>query len=192
MRLKKCSQCNQELPISDFYKWKYSKDGLRSECKACSKLNNKQYYDANKQQIIDNVARYTESHRDQVKQYQHEYAKNNSEILKNYYKERGMDKKRKVDTYKTPCAKCGESRLYVIDFHHIDPSTKSFTIGDLYRGNDKKIAAEVSKCVCLCSNCHREFHYLYGIVPQDPVNELEKYLGVKFTNNKVSTTTIQN
>lgn len=183
VRLKQCSRCKQELPISNFYKWKYSKDGLRRECKSCSKLNNQQYYNANKQQIIDNVAKYTELHKDKVQQYQHEYAKNNSDRLKDYYKERGMDKKRKVDTYKTPCAKCGESRLYVIDFHHIDPSTKSFTIGDSYRGNDERIVSEVSKCVCLCSNCHREFHYLYGVVPKDPVNELEKYLGIKLTHN---------
>lgn len=181
VRLKKCSKCNQELPIDKFYKFKYSKDGLRSECKNCSKKNNKQYYNANRQQVIEHVAVYTELNKDKVRQYQHTYSKNNSDKLKNYYKERSMEKKRKIDTYKTPCAKCGERRLYVIDFHHIDPSTKSFTIGDSYRGSNDKIEAEIKKCVCLCSNCHREFHYLYGIVPKNPISELEEYLELKLS-----------
>ena len=176
MRLKKCSRCNQELPINEFYNWKHGKDGLRSECKACSKLNNQQYYNDNRQQVLEHVYTYTELNKDKIRQYQHEYYQNNSDQLKDYYKDRSMDKKREVDSYKTHCAKCGESRPYVIDFHHIDPSTKSFTIGDSYRGSSDKMEAEIKKCVCLCSNCHREFHYLYGIVPKDPISELEEYL----------------
>ena len=35
---------------------------------------------------------------------------------------------------------------------------------------------EIKKCVCLCSNCHDEFHYFYGDHPNDPVEALTKYL----------------
>lgn len=64
---------------------------------------------------------------------------------------------------KTPCVKCGESRKYIIDWHHKNPSKKLFDVGRgaKERGIDQ-VLFEISKCVCLCRNCHSEFHYLYG------------------------------
>jgi hypothetical protein len=68
-----------------------------------------------------------------------------------------------VYDYKTPCVKCGESRKYVIDWHHLDPSTKKFTLcGGAKERGKTMILDELKKCVCLCRNCHAEFHYLYG------------------------------
>jgi predicted HNH restriction endonuclease len=48
----------------------------------------------------------------------------------------------------------------VLDFHHIDKETKEFTIGAIKKGSKEKILKEIDKCVCLCANCHREFHHL--------------------------------
>lgn len=179
MRLKICSVCKKELPIDDFYKHKYSKDGYRSECKSCSKLNNKNYYDSHRQQVINTVAIYAESNKEKIKQYQSQYRQDNAEKLKEYRKELDISKRKQMDACKTPCAKCGEDRFYILDFHHIDPSTKCFTIGDSYRGDTNKVKEEIKKCICLCANCHREFHYLYGIVPIDPVNQLAEYLNLE-------------
>ena len=63
---------------------------------------------------------------------------------------------------KTGCAKCGEKRPYCLDFHHIDPMTKENTIARMSSNsyNIANILTEIDKCICLCSNCHREFHYL--------------------------------
>lgn len=60
------------------------------------------------------------------------------------------------------CAKCGESRGYVLDFHHKDPTVKEDTIARMTSNKYTldKIQEEIDKCVVLCSNCHREFHYL--------------------------------
>ena len=46
--------------------------------------------------------------------------------------------------------------LGVYDFHHLDPSTKSFGISQngVTRAWDK-MKVELDKCVLLCSNCHR-------------------------------------
>ena len=62
----------------------------------------------------------------------------------------------------TGCAKCGEKRPYVLDFHHIDPSIKDADIARMTSNSNKveNIQKEIDKCIVLCSNCHREFHYL--------------------------------
>lgn len=179
VQLKTCVACKRELPIDCFYKRKDSKDGYRNECKDCDKLNSSKYYKLHQQQILDNVSKYTEQNKEKIKKYQNEYRKNNSEKLKDSVRKRNVDKRRKIDSYKTPCAKCGENRFYLIDFHHINPSTKYFTIGDSYRCSDEKIKKEIAKCVCLCANCHREFHYFYGVIPDDPVNQLAEYLDIE-------------
>jgi predicted HNH restriction endonuclease len=42
--------------------------------------------------------------------------------------------------------------------------------------DDETIDSEIKKCVCLCSNCHKEFHYFYGTKPKQPEKDLEHYL----------------
>lgn len=66
---------------------------------------------------------------------------------------------------KDRCAKCGEKRGYVLDYHHIDPSSKEATVARLTSNTSSldKVYAEIQKCICLCANCHREFHYLEKI-----------------------------
>lgn len=56
------------------------------------------------------------------------------------------------------CVCCGYSRHgAALQFHHLDPSAKSFGLG--VRGITRSIARlreEASKCVLLCANCHAE------------------------------------
>lgn len=70
------------------------------------------------------------------------------------------------------CQKCGESRHYLLDFHHKDPLQKDYTISDNTHAKLETIMKEIQKCIPLCSNCHREFHYLQRA---QSVN-LEQYL----------------
>ena len=65
-----------------------------------------------------------------------------------------------MDSKKTPCVKCGEDRIRCLSFHHICPDEKDFTIGKLRKSNLDVIEQEINKCICLCLNCHHEFHYL--------------------------------
>ena len=89
-----------------------------------------------------------------------------------------------VETLKTPCAKCGNDHPYVLDFHHIDPSTKKFDIGHWYKTKDA-INEEVKKCICLCRNCHQTFHYFYGSKPKDPSGDLNKFLDENWCPDEV-------
>ena len=74
--------------------------------------------------------------------------------------ERYWEKRAFVDAQRDKCAKCGDERSYVLDFHHTDAAEKEFTIGKMKKGSFDVIQTEIDKCVCLCANCHREFHYL--------------------------------
>lgn len=58
------------------------------------------------------------------------------------------------------CIFCGYDRCQaVLDFHHLDESTKEFGISkDGIMRSLAKILKELNKCVLVCSNCHREIH----------------------------------
>ncbi len=55
------------------------------------------------------------------------------------------------------CRLCGYDRyMAALQFHHLDPRSKSFTIRDgSLRGIDV-LRSEARKCVLLCANCHAE------------------------------------
>ena len=61
------------------------------------------------------------------------------------------------------CFICDTNNIYHMSYHHIDPSTKCFTISDGITKGYKMvdIIKESSKCVLLCDNCHREYHSGY-------------------------------
>ena len=74
--------------------------------------------------------------------------------------ERYQMKKTYIDEQKLSCAKCGDTRTYVLDYHHKDSTEKEFTIGKMKKGSLELIQKEIDKCIVLCANCHREFHWL--------------------------------
>lgn len=56
-----------------------------------------------------------------------------------------------------PCVQCGESNWKCLDFHHIDPDSKTDNVSTLVWGRTMDmVLAEIEKCVVLCSNCHRK------------------------------------
>lgn len=54
--------------------------------------------------------------------------------------------------------KLNDTNYVIFDFHHIDPSTKELDWSKLRLLSDDKIKSELSKCILLCSNCHRLAH----------------------------------
>lgn len=56
------------------------------------------------------------------------------------------------------CIKCGYDKcIKALEFHHIDPSQKDFTISN-DRFRLQEAVEESKKCVLICSNCHKELH----------------------------------
>lgn len=85
----------------------------------------------------------------------------------NFMKQKYQEKKDIIQELKSKecCAKCGESRGYVLDYHHLDPKEKDNTVARLTSNtsNINNVLEEIKKCIVLCANCHREFHYLEKI-----------------------------
>lgn len=56
------------------------------------------------------------------------------------------------------CQRCKETDSRCLDFHHLDSSDK---LGDIafmihFGYSKERILKEISKCIVLCSNCHRK------------------------------------
>ena len=65
-----------------------------------------------------------------------------------------------LEAKKPGCKYCGEMEPVCLDFHHRDPSMKSFTIGK-HTGSKydlSKLREEIAKCDILCRNCHAKVH----------------------------------
>jgi hypothetical protein len=59
------------------------------------------------------------------------------------------------------CIKCGYDKCpAALDFHHLDPSKKDFSISSKKNRSFDKIKFELDKCVLICRNCHAELHFL--------------------------------
>lgn len=137
METKQCSKCKINKTLEEFNKKSSSRDGLSSYCKECNKINLKRHYNSNE-----------------------EYYKNKS---KNY----NLSLRNWLTNYKKnlSCSQCGESRWWVLDFHHRDPEKKEGNINNiLFSKGKEKTLEEISKCEVLCANCHRDVHYKLRLV----------------------------
>ena len=80
-----------------------------------------------------------------------------------HMKKKYQDNKNQINSLKSTlsCVKCGYNKcVTALEFHHTDPSQKEETIARLsVHSNNGKVFEEIKKCVILCANCHREFHY---------------------------------
>ena len=68
-------------------------------------------------------------------------------------------KKRAVEYKGGCCSSCGYDRyIGSLEFHHVNPEGKDFTLAYAKNTNFEKIKSELDKCIVLCANCHREEH----------------------------------
>lgn len=57
------------------------------------------------------------------------------------------------------CERCGYNKcLAALEFHHLNPADKEFSISNNGLPSFEKAQKEANKCILLCANCHREEH----------------------------------
>ena len=127
--------CKLDLPEDDIHfasRHDRGKKQYQSNCRDCQKNYRKQHYLSNREKYIKKAKKYRETFTEWIV----EYKKN----LK--------------------CEICNENRYWVLDFHHKDPKEKDIEISVLVKNcNKKRILDEISKCMVVCSNCHRDLHH---------------------------------
>jgi hypothetical protein len=133
--MKQCSKCKIEKELTEFRIKNKTTGILHSWCIICKNEYDRNFYN-------DNAIRKAQIRKNNIIQ-----KKRGKEFIKEYKESHA-------------CSKCGEQRWYVLDFHHL--LNKKNEIAELSRkGNSiNSIKNEIEKCIVLCSNCHREEHYL--------------------------------
>ncbi len=130
--MKKCGKCKNEKPLDTFSKCKSTKDGYQKACKKCRKLEQAKYY------------------------------ANNKELVKERARKSKKERRKKWNDFKSTlkCSICGEDFGHCIEFHHLDPNKKEFTLCEQRDSLSwDKLMKEVKKCAILCGNCHTKVHY---------------------------------
>ena|SRR5690242_13322009 len=140
METKICSQCKREKPIEEFRLRNRFTRRRQSYCTECGSKMTGDWYERNKERHVENVMKNTKNARQIAREYVYEY------LLTH------------------PCqgtlpdgTACGESDPAVLEFHHV--GEKGWEVGRMIAqgyGVDA-IAAEISKTIVLCANCHRRF-----------------------------------
>jgi 5-methylcytosine-specific restriction endonuclease McrA len=69
------------------------------------------------------------------------------------------NKQEAVELMGGKCNSCGFDLFYeALEFHHLDPSEKDPKFTNVSNWGMERIKEELSKCVMLCSNCHKGAH----------------------------------
>ncbi len=127
-----CARCHNEKPSEAFPVKDKTRGTRRSYCLPCCREYGKEHYRLHKASYLAKNATAQVRHR-----------LSNRELAYDH-----------LLTH--PCVDCGEADPVVLDFDHIDPVTKLFSVGKmLSRQASPAIEREIEKCVVRCANCHR-------------------------------------
>ena len=137
-----CSKCKKDKDQSDFSLRSNKNQKRQPYCKECARQIQQEWYYRSKENQKRNILLS-----DKISKKKRKYLNKFITRIKLMF---GC----KICGYK----KCGSA----LEFHHLDKNTKDFSISQMA---NKKISIqtikkEIRKCVCVCSNCHKEIHEL--------------------------------
>lgn len=77
------------------------------------------------------------------------------------------------------CLLCSETDECCLSAHHLDKTSKLFTIaeGVTFQYPVEKLKEELAKCICTCENCHRKIHA--GRISQERIEQKIKEAEIK-------------
>lgn len=86
------------------------------------------------------------------------------------------------------CKLCGDNNIFHLVFHHVDSDTKEYTLNELKNYRWSIIDKELKKCILLCANCHKDFHFNRDYIEcnsRDTINRRQlKMLFLNYKNAK--------
>lgn len=101
--MKKCTRCGKDKELTEFA-FRYKEKGiLQSICKECKKELDREDYKREGRRV--SIRKAWKKHKQKTRKFVEEYKKTHS------------------------CVKCGESRFYVLELHHVED--KTYNIGDM-------------------------------------------------------------
>ena len=134
--MKVCTKCKIEKDESEYFFRNKAIGSLHSYCKFC-----KRELDRNSYKIEGN------KRAEKIRINARKNIKRAKEFVKNYKQN-------------SKCSRCPETRWYVLDFHHLNDKVDSVSTLAHNGPSIKRLQKEIDKCQVVCSNCHREIHYL--------------------------------
>lgn len=136
--MKVCSKCNIAKDESDYFFKNKKLERLHAQCKQCYKTHRSTYYNAHYRK---NRLSYQLRAKERRARVRIEFHDNIIAYLN--------DK---------ACEICKESDIRVLEFDHLKPADKQFSISQAYRLGYKweVVLKEIQKCRILCANCHKK------------------------------------
>ena len=128
-----CSKCGVEKPVEAFPRRRDRPSGRGTICLECRRAYSKTHYAQNTDYYLAKARARRE--REDLRTFR---------LLVDYLKAH-------------QCVDCGEADIRVLQFDHIDPSSKTENVSALIRRRLawSQILAEIAKCEVRCGNCHR-------------------------------------
>jgi hypothetical protein len=128
----------QEKSESEYFVKDKKSGRLHAHCKACYGEHRKTY-------AVEHYFKYGDQYRERAKVRRAMVRRGLQDQLVAYMKDK-------------MCIDCDESDIRVLEFDHLDPTTKKFGISKAMTDGKKweEILIEISKCQILCANCHKK------------------------------------
>ncbi len=126
------------------------------KCSKCNELKSLDGFYKNKRNLTNGLSAYCKECQKSDKKIH--YKNNKEKYARNVFNNSKWLIDLKIGL---KCEKCGFNHPAALDFHHLDPSTKEFTVSGRMtcsKENKEKVLNEIKKCIILCSNCHRIEH----------------------------------
>lgn len=136
---------------------------------------NRNYYLEHKEEISKQGALYYQRNKEYIKARVSKYKKDNPEKVRNskqtnkvkYFeitnRRRELNKVTAIKLKGCKCEICGleynGKNAPCFDFHHVDSSSKEYSPSTVLSMSRDKQSTELSKCILVCSNCHRLIHF---------------------------------
>lgn len=152
--MKKCKKCFNAFKSSAVIGGKHYSFTGRSYCLDCSPLGARKGYDLRKEKTTSEGKTCPVCNTKKTKYYKNNVCSTCRAALRRHKNRMNLKKNAGGQ-----CSKCKDTRIEILQFHHLNPDNKQFTIASFYANkNLNALKDEASKCALLCPNCHALEH----------------------------------